>query len=1189
MTTVIEKSYEDYMLSKTLAAKISSIEDAEKYIPTATARHVPRTGGRKFEIIIEGKKHVFIMRDMLHHIEKLAAVDKKNGIFDQKSLKNIATHLDSIDKVSKTFSEASKLKKNLTKLRRFFGNLFHKKFDKTKLKAWTELTVGEVSPPPIEKKNNDHEQIPHVLTIPKPGQIEAEEEHPHIIQEKTIQLEKMFFSHIFKGEAQLLHLKIQLKKASPIEKEAIKRQIIKLENNDLRRILTISQDLFINDATEIFTRKRIEALSRRIGKTRNETIALFLMQSYFQKLQSQFSLSVADYMDPTGNVNEAKFDEWLFNMLDTQPDDLGKIKEEVEKEAIEALEISVEEVTSCFEKLYIDGRMAKALTFFGQDLIKEEPSNFAESAVKIFDDNKILHFRLGQNMWRHFSIGENEPYKDPESQWKVFVNPRSSEFLSTLDRTLRVLKKHNISVEGKIVADDTIKRHSDFTVLQDPCEPKFFLYFRGPHGEEEFKRAMKILEKEFKDADLIAAPQGQRDRNGKMVPQWGPSFTKNRNNLFFYTQGGFTESGRDHYLALGMEQLAQQFEGENFYLHKGYKDPLESLPVGTYSLKRLLDYFEKNADSVIRPLQLIKLQNIYNRLAEENPPSDLTIKRMKQIETILEKAVTHLTVDRQRSVIQMFNYNNGMGAVQDAFSKKLLNKIGQSASSLDKNKGRIEAQLEYVEKEAQEQIKVIDAYINKIQVDGNLSDAQFLTLLNDIPVTLRDYIFGMIGPEVKESVFQKMKENYKTGIRNFLSDHRSKLNPENIKILEECLQDTKPIEESLDKKYLRFRDNKIDFFYILLGSRFASINLDFYFSKFSIYGSNVESQIQAKTPPITYSDLQIDQATLLSHLQLFKGKLESVQQRQAKRLQALRKGEMVSIPVYFHTAPFEAVSSIASTGVETTHASKGTGAYVSTTPELTYGAVSFGFPEYVGFISESAYSAEDRGHTVLGGKEAVWNAFKEMLEIQPGTLQLRHQFLNAVQVALRENLEGEGGLSFKEKVIAEAYFLKLINHNLVFRISNDQTLNFGYRKQGNVILIKDDNDFMDFIKSNLQLCKKFNLSENFSQTFKAAFRYDKPTFNDNFTIAHWPKEKIKSTVVGIDDDLKEYYTSVFKSVETFRKDKTLVTLGQVKENLKQSGFDLDDIEFVPSFEQYLERDLRIPIQEVPRSWKPENH
>lgn len=201
-----------------------------------------------------------------------------------------------------------------------------------------------------------------------------------------------------------------------------------------------------------------------------------------------------------------------------------------------------------------------------------ETKGFNEKARAIFKNHDLITYPLGQT-WIRFLKGSISSDENPERQWKLFINPKSTEFFTTLDRTITALNSMPY-INGKIISGENIKRKSDLAVLDDPCEPKLLLYFNGPNSAEDFKMAIKLLEKEFTDLDSISAPEGKRERlDGNIVPQWGPSFTKKHNNLMFYTQGGFTESGR--HLAVYSGKLNELFEGENFYLHKGFKDPLE--------------------------------------------------------------------------------------------------------------------------------------------------------------------------------------------------------------------------------------------------------------------------------------------------------------------------------------------------------------------------------------------------------------------------------------------------------------------------------------------------------------------------------------------------------------------------------------------------------------------------------------
>ena len=205
---------------------------------------------------------------------------------------------------------------------------------------------------------------------------------------------------------------------------------------------------------------------------------------------------------------------------------------------------------------------------------KGRRGDFSSSVDLIFSENSLKTMQT--RYWRFFSKG-NAPDGNSEDQWKLFINPNRENFEDVLSRVLSS-QANSTYINGKIVANDSLIRKSKTPVIEDPCEPKMLLYFTGPTGFLDFKRAVNLLENEFKeDASKLAAGKGSRIINGVVTPQKGPSFTKNHNDFLFYTQGGYEESGREAAVEHGL--LNEQFEGENFSLHKGCSDPLEnSLP-----------------------------------------------------------------------------------------------------------------------------------------------------------------------------------------------------------------------------------------------------------------------------------------------------------------------------------------------------------------------------------------------------------------------------------------------------------------------------------------------------------------------------------------------------------------------------------------------------------------------------------
>lgn len=1214
------------MLSKSIKSKLPSLLQTEKSLETARALPIGKTGGRHFELIIEGKRYRFAMHAMLKHVEKLIKNDKSMTSANVGNLKGIASKLTDMDETSYLFLQNSKrIQVIFTRLRQFFGNLFHRRFDRNKLKAWMQAKLPSVLPPketpkfmpkepfksiPEEKNKSIPKEKTKSIPKSKVDPIPSKAFNPAPIdslekQEARTALKAQLLHFYVGQDARLQDLKAALEK-SPEKKETIRREIVKIENSQIERILWTTDKyghIFKSDM-------EFSKLAVLLGKTVAETRVILLGQTYAKVFKNHLTEMIA-------LLNSLDSKEWdqselvALKLLDNpnkgidinalhglmrkayaiNPTEMENLKQKLDQVVSQELQLKPAELNEWLQDLIDEQEFDEKLTLLGQEVVTHPHSDFKNSSIKIFEKYKVPNFQIGNEMWRHFELGHPASYTTADSQWKLFINPRSTEFLPTLDRVLNVLSKNGISVSGKIIGSDQVKRHSECSVLEDPCEPKFVLYFRGIDVAEDFKKAIEILEDEFKDAELIAAPQGQRKRSdGKVVLQRGPSFTKNRNNLLFYTQGGFTESGRCHIVSACnhsvhsnlTDELTKEFEGENFYLHKGFTDPLASLTVSTISLDSFLDELEGRIGALNRPMQLVKLQNMVTRLRQEKPLSKETAARVGRLEKAIEQATKNLSLKRQQTMIQMLDYNSGMGDVHAAFSKAFLKKVSTAEADLDCNKGRIQAQLEYVAAQAQTKVELIDQYLAAALKGRMPSNEEFHKLMDAIPLTLRDLFFASLGDEVKRSVLEKIKASADQKLTAFFKNK-----PATVKNFK---------EKEFDTIFLRYRNNQIGLFNVFFYRFFAYDEGVIVRARFGLFAQDLPPPFLEEKIKLTFSDLNVSSQLLIKNLQVFKAKLESVRDRQLKRLEALKQGAAVSLPVFFHTAPLEVAASIASTGVEVTPAAKGTGTYVSTEPELTYGAVSFGFPESLGFISDAVFFADYRGHTAIGGKQAVWSAFKEMLEVQPGTLQVRRQFLDSLQEVIRERVQQAHFLTFEQQIDLEMTLLQRLNAQLVFRMPSPGTLQIGYREHKTISLIQDDKAFEVWIERHLTpslncysklvpFAFKDDFLKELSTAFKASFKHALPLLTEGFSIENWNKGKIKPTITGIDDDLKDYYQKVFGVVEGYRPGKTFATMADIKKTLTEAGLDTEQIEFVPSFEQYLERDLREPFQEVPAAWK----
>ncbi len=223
--------------------------------------------------------------------------------------------------------------------------------------------------------------------------------------------------------------------------------------------------------------------------------------------------------------------------------------------------------------------------------VEEEPKELSVTTVsenqfqslvsKIFSSHGIQSYQ--SSGWRFFAKGRPvEGVVDPTQQWKLFLNPKPEHFFEVMERVMKVLEKEP-DVLGKIPQSNRSVRKGN-RVFENPHEPKLLLYIRGAKPKEDLVRIVEALEKEFSPEEIERFGFGMGLRGGRR--QWGPSFTKKRNRLIYYTQGGYAESGRREAISQAQgdtEQirikLSSLFEGENFYRHKGERDPFEKTEV----------------------------------------------------------------------------------------------------------------------------------------------------------------------------------------------------------------------------------------------------------------------------------------------------------------------------------------------------------------------------------------------------------------------------------------------------------------------------------------------------------------------------------------------------------------------------------------------------------------------------------
>ena len=134
-----------------------------------------------------------------------------------------------------------------------------------------------------------------------------------------------------------------------------------------------------------------------------------------------------------------------------------------------------------FPESDLEKQLGTALMRLAEQRAQIYPTDFVEAKKKTLENNQLTVFPLCN--WTHFEKGVIPPYvtnrEMAKQQWKLFLNPKPSEFQSTLDQSLRVLRVLCLISKGEIfVINDTIKRKLDVTVLDDPCEPKLPILFQ---------------------------------------------------------------------------------------------------------------------------------------------------------------------------------------------------------------------------------------------------------------------------------------------------------------------------------------------------------------------------------------------------------------------------------------------------------------------------------------------------------------------------------------------------------------------------------------------------------------------------------------------------------------------------------------------------------------------------------------
>ncbi|CRX38773.1 hypothetical protein [Estrella lausannensis] len=1097
----------------------------------------------------------------------------------------------------------------------------HKDSDETS----TELTPPDNTPPEVPIDISSHQNallVEQRVSHAADGSAEVEEKPPRdvpvtgtsaeILPTDPDDTKARLVGFYVNQQARLLDLKSKLAEASAADKVKIQTAIDRIDRSDMNNAKIALKVRTGNDPTP-------QELASYLGKSMTSVRGYYLGQAYsraiLENLPDIVSLMKADktadphlvekisgLSNPTLEEmakalevsNEKAADILLDFMVSAAKQNEGSsflqnLEAKIDGQVAARLGTGVEDIKAWVSDISKEKDLGLILTRLGEERKGVYDPDFKTAANQTFEKHAVSAHTSG--MWTFFQKGDvpstyiAKP-EDAKQQWKLFLNPKADEFQSTLDRTLKALESMPY-INGKIVASDTIKRKSDLTVVQDPCEPKLLLYFNGPDSAEDFQKAIQLLEKEFMDADMIAHPEGMRDKgNGVLEPQKGPSFTKERNPLMFYVQGGFTESGR--HVAVQSGELDAYFEGENYYLHKGSQDPLKDLPGAVYSVGNFIAEMKANVSLFSQPFQLVKLQNMLNKLNRDTHPSPQVSQWKNEIRELMVLVSGNMGLEQMSSMSQLLEHWENMGDVKSATAKTFYQQLGENVSELEGEKGIVKAKIDHIEKAA-------DSAIAKLTALNDASDLSSLSLqdiLNASPPSLQYIMIKKIlleNPDMKDQLIDMAVEEMVAKVKDTVVLNQTE---EQIKNYFKMGGD------------IALRDGQLK----IVRKGFwgdATLDVDSItdepLSKLKELGLD-------KLPP--QFNLKGDQFDAHSLIQLGLDKLQSIKKRQIERNEALDKGEAVVLSQYYHATGASAAASIAKTGIEASQAQSGFGAFISTEPEFRYGAVILGLPKEVEFKSQAAtiFNKGKAGH-ILKNEQQVWAGLKKFITINPQMQAMQTDFNSGVQkvvsaLAMPNDLSTDAQFELKERLAL------LCDRAVVFRAESEndkhkgfslnyRELDINYLPAGGINEIKTEENLNKFAETMIRAAlKQMNiplenkdqivsqLAAPFAQQFRSLYLEGKTIENDQFVLRGALPSRIKATVIAPDDELKDLFYDEFIKKNKTGSQATFKTLDEVKKEFSKQGFEEELVEFIPLAEQLIERDfLSEADAKVPQAWR----
>lgn len=570
----------------------------------------------------------------------------------------------------------------------------------------------------------------------------------------------------------------------------------------------------------------------------------------------------------------------------------------------------------------------------------------------------------------------------------------------------------------------------------------------------------------------------------------------------------------------------------------------------------LLTQLEKNSSMLMKPLQLIKLENVAQQLFNVVNKTDPKEKELiTRITHLAELSVQQLKPKHKKSLAQMIQNCDSIVLIRNAMHKsyEIYLVPEESNPKLDFALGTESQKAEFIQRKALELRDSLQGLLDKINNDSELSDEELTSIFTQLPKHLKELFYEIIAESYDNNI--SFKEYF---VNRFFTQPESN-----------CLNGLKETREDL--KQILIAHASIFF----LGSFRLMIDR----SKKDL--PKVLELIQSFNCNLKLTE--VPQKYYLKGLGIIIQKLNNVANRQSARIEKLKNNQPAFVPHYFHaTSKLEFALSIASTGIEPTSASCGFGAFVAHQPLLRYGHIAFGLPKWVENSSE--ISAHVLAEKYDSGERGVWAGLRDTIAINP--------YFSTIEKNLRTRLETLLDKAIKEFLIKHEgckEFCQLVKI-LTLRSISIRAVNSAFNRKVQFCVrylnpvnctpseaIDNINSVSEFFEQIINNLKRIHFPSHEEEilfiTLRKKFRKEFNISNEILPTFDVPStNQINAVIVVPDDDpeVSAYIQKIYYDTVKIGQKARFNSSKEIKDQFYNLGIEENSLEFVPVSEQWLE-------------------